>query len=147
MLVALVVLALGQGGIPSTDMPLSTPPVMPIRAINKRNLISISKVETGKDGQVAFLFRYSFRGEITPFLDTLKQELVAGQGWTHEADPSGSKQFYFYRKLSHPKVVRQVITVQPYRFLRDETSPSKTRVSNQEKGWVCVNYDEIRKGK
>lgn len=145
MLSAFVALAIGQGNLESVDMPLTTEPRLPIRALIRRPKISISQVKMAAKNEFAVLFRYSFPMELETWLSTLKAELTTAQGWTFEKDPGGGQLYIFHRKPTDKVVIRQLVTVQPYRFVRDESSPSKTRVTTNQKGWVCINYDEVRR--
>lgn len=143
-MVALLALLLGQNLPPMDDLPLTTKPVVKVAALAGKPLISVSHVVDEQTGEDSRLFRYSFKGDFDGFVTTLRKEL---SDWTYTVEPAGGKQRYFGKTLKSGDLIRVGITVQPYRFLRDDSSPTHTRVSDKGKGWVCVNLDETRRRK
>ena len=141
-LLAAVLVGQGQVAPPLRDLPLTTAPLSAPKVIRDLGLkpVTISQIEYEPDRHTIRVFRYTFRGELTPLLKKW-QVALKKEGWTYE-EPDKHGLAAFELPKPKPPLIQQAMLIRAAKIVRDEKQRAATRF-DADKGWIGISYNEI----
>lgn|GEM_PF-2499505 len=127
---------------PVKNLPLRTPSSVPKSLCRRSNLVSVSEYRSASSKQITRVFRYTFEGDISRFVQKAKLELSKQNGW--EWSDMGRHETDIWRVTPNDRMTQAGMVIQATRFVPDKKSPTgwTPLPFDEGKGWIAVSWNE-----
>ena len=124
------------------NLPLTTPNSAPAKICPRTALVSVSEYRSASSKQVTRVFRYTFRGEFSNVVNTVRKKFKKADGWqSSDITPFETD---FWRITPQKHTTQTGLILLATRFVPDKQSPTgwTSLPFVKVKGWVSISWNE-----